>query len=161
MVMPGGTSSLFVVVLLLSEYSSGLLSFSKEVALVISLTQVLIWIVIAAVIGFVGELLARRRAPDGIVGTILLGLLAISLIVGIFHFHIPGEPFLGGIPLLSSIIAAALIGVWLLTKVIILTGIGDINVAGVPIRKRADRRNHLGGSLASPNIPRMAPSPSS
>jgi uncharacterized membrane protein YeaQ/YmgE (transglycosylase-associated protein family) len=150
-----------VIVLLLSEYSSGLLSFSKEVSLVISLTQVLIWIVIAAVICFVGELLARRRAPDGILGTILLGLLAISLIVGIFHFHIPGEPFLGGIPLLSSIIAAALIGVWLLTKVIILTGIGDINVAGVPPSQGADRRNHLGGSLASPDIPRMVPPPSS
>ena len=129
----------------------------------ISLTQVLIWSVIAAVICFVGELLARRRAPDGILGTILLGLLAISLIVGIFHFHIPGEPFLGGIPLLSSIIAAALIGVWLLTKVIILTRIGVINVAGIPLltSQGADRRNHPGGSLASPDIPRMAPPPSS
>jgi hypothetical protein len=63
-----GTSSLFVVILLLSEYSSDLLSFSKGVSLVISLTQVLTWIVIAAVVGFVGELLARRRAPDGILG---------------------------------------------------------------------------------------------
>ena len=109
----------------------------------ISLTHVLIWIVIAAVIGFVGELLTCRRAPDGILGAILLGLLAIFLLVGTFHYHIPGEPFLGSIPLLSSIIAAALIGVWLLTKVIILTGIGDSNVAGVPLRRRADRRNHL------------------
>jgi uncharacterized membrane protein YeaQ/YmgE (transglycosylase-associated protein family) len=30
-------------------------------------------------------------------------------------------------------IIAALIGVWLLTKVIIISGIGDINVYGVPI----------------------------
>lgn len=48
----------------------------------ISLTQVLIWIVIAAVIGVDGELLARRRAPDGILDAILLGLLAIFLIGG-------------------------------------------------------------------------------
>ena len=38
-----------------------------------SLTQIFIWILIAAVIGVVGELLARRRAPDGIVGAIVVG----------------------------------------------------------------------------------------
>ncbi len=40
----------------------------------ISFTQVLVWILIAAVVGVVGELLARRRAPDGIVGAIMVGL---------------------------------------------------------------------------------------
>ncbi len=79
----------------------------------ISLRQVLIWILIAAVVGVVGELLARRRAPDGIVGAIIVGLLAIFLIVGIFHFQIIGEPLLDGVPLISSIIVAAiLVAVW-------------------------------------------------
>jgi len=79
----------------------------------ISFTQVLIWIVIAAVVGVVGELLARRRAPDGIVGAIMVGLLAIFLIVGVFHFQITGEPKWEHVPLLSSIIVAALlVAVW-------------------------------------------------
>ncbi|HEY4387154.1 MAG TPA: transglycosylase [Ktedonobacteraceae bacterium] len=79
----------------------------------ISFIQVLIWIVIAAIVGVVGELLARRRAPDGIVGAIIVGFLAIFLLVGIFHFHITGEPFLGGVPLISTIIVAALlVAVW-------------------------------------------------
>jgi len=79
----------------------------------ISLTQVLIWILIAAVVGVVGELIARRRTPDGIVGAIIVGLLAIFLIVGIFHFQITGEPLLDGVPLISSIIVAAiLVAVW-------------------------------------------------
>lgn len=79
----------------------------------ISLTQVLIWIIIAAVVGVVGELLARRRAPDGIIGAVLLGFLAIFLVVGLFHFHIAGEPFLGDVPSISSIIAAAiLVAIW-------------------------------------------------
>ena len=79
----------------------------------ISFTQVLIWILIAAVVGVVGELLARRRAPDGIVGAIIVGLIAIFLIVGVFHFSIAGEPFLYGVPLISSIIAAAiLVAIW-------------------------------------------------
>jgi len=79
----------------------------------ISFTQVLIWIVIAAVVGFVGELIARRRGPGGILGAILVGLLAIFLVVGLFHFHIAGEPELGGVPLITSIIAAAiLVAIW-------------------------------------------------
>jgi uncharacterized membrane protein YeaQ/YmgE (transglycosylase-associated protein family) len=79
----------------------------------ISITQVLIWIAIAAIVGVVGELLARRRAPDGIVGAILVGLLAIFLIVGVFHFHIAGEPFVGDVPLISTIIVAALmVAIW-------------------------------------------------
>ncbi|HEU5375550.1 MAG TPA: transglycosylase [Ktedonobacteraceae bacterium] len=79
----------------------------------ISFTQVLIWIVLAALVGVVGELLARRRAPDGIAGAILVGFLAIVLIVGVFHFHITGEPLLGGVPLISSVIVAALlVAIW-------------------------------------------------
>jgi uncharacterized membrane protein YeaQ/YmgE (transglycosylase-associated protein family) len=76
-------------------------------------TQLFIWILIAALVGVVGELLARRRAPDGIVGAILVGFLAIFLIVGVFHFHITGEPSLDNVPLLSSIIVAALlVAIW-------------------------------------------------
>ena len=79
----------------------------------ITFTQVLIWIIIAALVGVVGELLARRRAPDGIVGATLVGLLAIFLIVGVFHFHIAGEPFLGDVPLISTIVVAALmVAIW-------------------------------------------------
>jgi len=79
----------------------------------ITFTQVLIWIVIATLVGVVGELLAHRRAPDGIVGAILVGLLAIFLVVGVFHFHITGEPSLGDVPLISTIIVAALIvAIW-------------------------------------------------
>jgi len=92
-----------------------LLSFypCKEVWLLMSLTQIFIWILIAAVVGVVGELLARRRAPDGIVGAIVIGFIAIVLIVGVFHFSIAGEPKLNGVPLISSIIVAAvLVAIW-------------------------------------------------
>src|SRR5947209_14683519 len=79
----------------------------------ISLTTLLIWIIIAAIVGVVGELIAHRRAPGGSFGAIILGLLAIILLVGILHFHIPGEPFWYGVPLISSIIAAAImVAIW-------------------------------------------------
>ena len=71
--------------------------------------QFIIWLIIAAIVGFLGELIAGRRAPAGILGAIMVGLFAIFLIVGFFHFHIIGEPALEGVPLISTIIAAVMV----------------------------------------------------
>jgi uncharacterized membrane protein YeaQ/YmgE (transglycosylase-associated protein family) len=79
----------------------------------ITFTQLIIWLVIAALIGFISEFIAGRRAPAGIIGAIMIGLLSIFLIVGFFHFHIVGEPTLEGVPLVSTIIAAViLVAIW-------------------------------------------------
>jgi len=79
----------------------------------ITFTTLLVWLIIAALVGIVGELIARRRAPDGIIGAIVLGFLAIFLIVGVFHFAIVGEPRIEGVPLISSILAAViLVVIW-------------------------------------------------
>ncbi len=79
----------------------------------ITFTQLIVWIIIAAIVGFLGEFLAGRRAPAGILGAIMVGLFAIFLIVGFFHFHIVGEPTLEGVPIISTIIAAImLVVVW-------------------------------------------------
>ncbi len=75
----------------------------------ITLTELLIWLIIAAIVGFIGEALAHRRGPGGLLGAILVGFLAIFLVVGLFHFHISGEPFLDGVPLISSILVALLL----------------------------------------------------
>ncbi len=75
----------------------------------ITLTTLVIWLIIAALVGFVGELIAHRHTPDGIIGATVVGLIAIFLIVGVFHFSIVGEPRLNGVPLISSIITAALL----------------------------------------------------
>jgi len=75
----------------------------------VTFIQLIIWIIIAAIIGLLGELIAGRRAPAGILGSIMLGLFSIFLIVGFFHFHIIGEPSVEGVPLISTIIAAALL----------------------------------------------------
>src|SRR6266516_6683643 len=75
----------------------------------ITLGTLIVWLIIAALVGFVGELIARRRAPFGIVGAILLGFIAIFLVVGVLGWHIIGEPYLNGVPLITSIIAAAVV----------------------------------------------------
>src|SRR5258708_39435329 len=81
--------------------------------MVITFGNLIIWLLIAALIGFVGELLARRRTPFGIVGAIVVGFIAILLVVGVLHWHIAGEPYLNGVPLITSILAAAvLVALW-------------------------------------------------
>ena len=75
----------------------------------ITFTQFIVWIIIAAIVGFLGEFITGRRAPAGILGAIMVGLFAIFLIVGFFHFSIAGEPKLEGVPLISTIIAAVIL----------------------------------------------------
>ena len=75
----------------------------------VTFVQLIVWIVIAAIIGYLGELIADRRAPAGILGSITIGLFSIFLIAGFFHFRIEGEPIIGGIPIFSTIIASALL----------------------------------------------------
>ncbi len=79
----------------------------------ITLGSLLIMLIIAALIGVLGEMLARRRAPMGIVGAIILGFIAIFLVTGVLHWSIQGEPYLNGVPVITSILAAAvLIAIW-------------------------------------------------
>lgn len=81
--------------------------------MVITLGNLIIWLIIAALVGLIGELIARRRTPFGILGAIILGFIAIFLVVGVLHWHISGEPYLNGVPLITSILAAAVIvAIW-------------------------------------------------
>jgi len=81
--------------------------------MVITFSALIIWLLIAALIGFLGELLARRRAPFGIVGAIILGFIAIFLVVGVLGIHFAGDPRLNGVPLFTSILVAAIVvAIW-------------------------------------------------
>jgi len=75
----------------------------------ITLQNLIVWLIIALIIGFLGELMARRRAPDGIIGAIVVGFIAIFLVVGVLGIHIAGDPLLGGVPFFTSVIVAALL----------------------------------------------------
>ena len=82
-------------------------------SVVITVGSLIIMLIIAAIVGFVGEMLARRRAPFGIIGAIILGFIAIWLITDVLGWHISGEPYLNGVPVITSIIAAAvLVALW-------------------------------------------------
>jgi uncharacterized membrane protein YeaQ/YmgE (transglycosylase-associated protein family) len=62
-------------------------------------TSFIVYLIVAAIVGLLAEVIVGWRLPFGFVGAII----------------------------------AALIGIWLMTQVIIISGLGDVNVAGVPI----------------------------
>jgi len=81
--------------------------------MVITLGTLIIWLIIAAIVGVLGEVLARRRTPFGLVGAIIIGFIAIFLVVGVLGIHIAHEPTINGVPLLTSIIVAAIVvAIW-------------------------------------------------
>jgi uncharacterized membrane protein YeaQ/YmgE (transglycosylase-associated protein family) len=78
-----------------------------------TLSELIVMIILAAIVGVIGEVLARRRTPFGFVGAAILGFIAIFLVTDVLHWHIVGEPYLDGVPLVTSIIAAAiLVAIW-------------------------------------------------
>ena len=81
--------------------------------MVITLGNLIIWLIIATLVDIVSELITRRRTPFDLVKAIILDFITIFLIIGVFHVHIVGEPTINGVPLLTSIIAAAiLVFIW-------------------------------------------------
>jgi len=62
-------------------------------------SNLIVYLIIAAIVGFLAEFLVGWRLPFGIIGAII----------------------------------AALIGIWLMTQVIIISGFNDVNIDGVPL----------------------------
>jgi uncharacterized membrane protein YeaQ/YmgE (transglycosylase-associated protein family) len=80
--------------------------YKEVLSMTITIGGLIIMLLISLLVGLVGELIARRRTPFGIVGATLLGFLAILLVTGVFHWHIDGEPYLNGVPLITSVLVA-------------------------------------------------------
>ncbi len=78
-----------------------------------TLSEFIVTVMIAALVGIVGEALARRHAPMGCLGATILGFIAIALVNNVLRLHILGEPSIDGVPLITSIIAAAILAaIW-------------------------------------------------
>lgn len=78
-----------------------------------TLTEFMVMVIIAALVGVIGEVLARRRKPFGFIGAAVLGFIAIFLVTNVLHWHLADEPYLDGVPLITSVIAAAiLVALW-------------------------------------------------
>jgi uncharacterized membrane protein YeaQ/YmgE (transglycosylase-associated protein family) len=71
----------------------------------LTLTQLIYW-VIAAIIGIIAEAIVGWRAPLGILGAFLAGLVGIWLMTSVLLLTIPDDITLYGVPLFKALIGA-------------------------------------------------------
>jgi uncharacterized membrane protein YeaQ/YmgE (transglycosylase-associated protein family) len=74
-----------------------------------TLMHLLVLLLVGAIAGLIGERLVSRGMPGGIVGAIVAGLVGAWLMVDILHVVIAPDLSLGGIPILSAILGAAIV----------------------------------------------------
>ncbi len=71
--------------------------------------QLIVYLLVALLAGLLAERLVGAALPGGLLGTILAALLGIWLMLGVLHLAVPGDLNLAGVPLLTTIIGAALV----------------------------------------------------
>jgi uncharacterized membrane protein YeaQ/YmgE (transglycosylase-associated protein family) len=78
-----------------------------NVHLALYLSQ-LMYLLVAAFVGFVAEFIVGWRLPFGIIGAIIAALVGIWIVTTMVILIIPGDPVLFGIPLFKALIGATL-----------------------------------------------------
>jgi uncharacterized membrane protein YeaQ/YmgE (transglycosylase-associated protein family) len=75
----------------------------------------LMYLIVAAIVGFVAEFIVGWRLPFGIIGAIIAALVGIWIVTNVVLLIIPGDPVLFGMPLFKTLIGAILFtALWLL-----------------------------------------------
>ena len=74
-----------------------------------TLTHLLVLLLVGALAGLVGERLVSRGMPGGFIGAIVAGLVGAWLMVDVLHVVLAPELSLGGIPIISAILGAAIV----------------------------------------------------
>ncbi len=68
----------------------------------------LMYLLVAAIVGFVAEFIVGWRLPFGIIGAIIAALVGIWIVTNVVILIIPGDPVLFGMPLFKALIGATL-----------------------------------------------------
>ena len=75
--------------------------------LALYLSQIM-YLLVAAFVGFVAEFIVGWRLPFGIIGAIFAALIGIWIVTNVVILVIPGDPVLFGIPLFKALIGATI-----------------------------------------------------
>ncbi|HKF36730.1 MAG TPA: transglycosylase [Ktedonobacteraceae bacterium] len=68
----------------------------------------LMYLLVAALVGFVAEFIVGWRLPFGIIGAIIAALVGIWIVSNVIVLIIPGDPVLFGVPLFKALIGATI-----------------------------------------------------
>jgi uncharacterized membrane protein YeaQ/YmgE (transglycosylase-associated protein family) len=78
-----------------------------NVHLVLFLSQVM-YLLVAAFVGFVAEFIVGWRLPFGIIGAIITALVGMWIVNNVVTLVIPGDPVFFGVPFFKALIGATL-----------------------------------------------------
>src|SRR5215469_1312320 len=78
-----------------------------NIHLALYLSQVM-YLVVAAIVGFVAEFIVGWRLPLGIIGAIIAALVGIWIVTNVVVLVIPGDRVFFGVPLFKALIGATL-----------------------------------------------------
>ncbi len=90
-----------------------LAAFSAHL-IVINITKALIvYLVVAAIVGLVAEFLVGWRLPFGIIGAVIAALVGVWLLTNVINLTIVGDPNIYGVPIIKALIGAiVLVAIW-------------------------------------------------
>ena len=71
--------------------------------------SMIVYLIIAAIIGLIAEFIVGWRLPFGFIGAILAALLGMWLITNVINVVIPGDPVVYGVPLFKALIGAIIV----------------------------------------------------
>lgn len=76
-------------------------------------TGLIVYLIIAAVIGLIAEFLIGWRLPGGIIGAIIAALIGMWLVTNVIKLSISGDPVIDGVPIITALIGAIiLVAIW-------------------------------------------------
>ena len=75
----------------------------------------LMYLLVAAIVGFVAEFIVGWRLPFGVIGAIIAALVGIWIVTNVVILIIPGDPMLFGMPLFKALIGSTIfVALWYL-----------------------------------------------
>jgi uncharacterized membrane protein YeaQ/YmgE (transglycosylase-associated protein family) len=76
-------------------------------------TGLIIYLVVAAIVGLIAEAIVGWRLPFGFIGAIIAALVGIWLLTNVIQLNINGDPVIYGVPIIKALIGAiVLVALW-------------------------------------------------
>src|SRR5258707_11641532 len=86
-----------------------LLSHMLFAAIVITASEI-VYLIVAAIVGFVAEFLIGWRLPFGFIGAIIAALAGIWLLTNVIQVVIRVDPVIEGVPIIKFLLGAIILG---------------------------------------------------
>ena len=90
-----------------------LAAFSAHLIVITITTALIVYLVVAAIVGLVAEFIVGWRLPFGIIGAVIAALVGVWLLTNVINLTINGDPNIYGVPIIKALIGAiVLVAIW-------------------------------------------------